>query len=67
MFEKEGLAINLGSYSTVSPGDIAVAVQELIHDPGKRDAMGNAGRLRVDGRGSERIVNLIADGCRAGK
>lgn len=67
MFEKEGLAVNLGSYSTVSSGDIAVAVQELIHDPGKRDAMGNAGRLRVDGRGSERIANLIADGCRAGE
>jgi spore coat polysaccharide biosynthesis protein SpsF len=63
MFDEEGLGVNLGLYSAVSPGSIADAVRKLLADPARRETMARAGRSRVDGKGARRIADLIAARC----
>ncbi|MBI5698790.1 UDP-2,4-diacetamido-2,4,6-trideoxy-beta-L-altropyranose hydrolase [Candidatus Saganbacteria bacterium] len=53
------IIINLGWYNKITEDDLALAVKNLIADPGKRRVMSLAGRRLVDGKGVERIISAI--------
>ncbi|WP_322522123.1 hypothetical protein SR882_04360 [Guyparkeria halophila] len=60
-----GAAVDLGSVDERSVGDRAVtAVDALVRDAGACQAMRQAGRRQVDGRGAERILEALAQSPR---
>ena len=48
--------VYLGLHSEVSDAEIESAVLGLLHEPGRREILGNAASLAVDGRGAQRIA-----------
>jgi UDP-2,4-diacetamido-2,4,6-trideoxy-beta-L-altropyranose hydrolase len=57
--EREGIGVNLGWHSGVSPERIAAAIQSLASSAELRSAMAKCARDAVDGRGAERLVRLL--------
>lgn len=55
--EEEGCASCLGWHESVSTQTIRLAVQNLLSDPLERQAMARCGRMLIDGRGPDRLVN----------
>lgn len=54
-----GVSVNLGWYDNVRAVDIVAALERLMPDPQARRAMSEAGRSLVDGRGVDRVVQVI--------
>ncbi len=59
IFNKIGVGIPLGYYEDVTDGDIRNAVELFLHNRELHEKMSKTGRALVDGRGVERIVNVI--------
>jgi spore coat polysaccharide biosynthesis predicted glycosyltransferase SpsG len=64
IFSRNGSIVNLGWFSEVSAEQIQSAVRQLLHDPARRLTMTQRGRELVDGKGAERVANLIASRIR---
>lgn len=58
-FAKKCAAINLGSGITMKEGDIIKTVNMLLDAPTMWKKMSDTGKELIDGRGLERIVNII--------
>lgn len=56
---EHGTGCNLGWHSDVSPTDIKDAVQRLLQDRERRQAMSTAGQNLVDGQGPRRVVEFL--------
>jgi UDP-2,4-diacetamido-2,4,6-trideoxy-beta-L-altropyranose hydrolase len=54
-----GAAVNLGWHTDVTASDLADALRTLILDEGSREAMILRTEALVDGRGSQRVVELL--------
>jgi spore coat polysaccharide biosynthesis predicted glycosyltransferase SpsG len=59
LFQGQAAMINLGLGREVSDEAIGKSVAELAVDATKRAAMSRAGQLLCDGRGTERVVDLL--------
>lgn len=57
--EHLGVAENLGWHSNVSPGEISAALYRLLSDSSLRSLMSERGRELVDGKGADRITNIL--------
>jgi spore coat polysaccharide biosynthesis predicted glycosyltransferase SpsG len=57
--ERSGAAINLGDSARLSTARIADCVDRLAEDGDRRRKMSQAGRKCVDGRGAQRIVEIL--------
>jgi spore coat polysaccharide biosynthesis predicted glycosyltransferase SpsG len=58
-FAKKGATINLGSGITLKEGDIIKTVNILLDAPTMWKKMGDKGKELIDGRGLERIANIV--------
>lgn len=58
-FAALGCARPLGAAADTSPAAVASAVEELCRDRARRLGMARAGRQAVDGRGAERVADII--------
>jgi UDP-2,4-diacetamido-2,4,6-trideoxy-beta-L-altropyranose hydrolase len=54
-----GTARSLGSPSDLDPDQLAEAILRLMHDQGARQQMSEKGRIVVDGKGAERILEVM--------
>jgi spore coat polysaccharide biosynthesis predicted glycosyltransferase SpsG len=63
--EQAGAVRHLGFGGHLSGADLARAFDALAADPSRRRAMSDRGRELVDGRGCERIVELVVARCAA--
>jgi UDP-2,4-diacetamido-2,4,6-trideoxy-beta-L-altropyranose hydrolase len=54
-----GAAVNMGDAAAVAPEAIARAIEKLLDDPARREAMARAGRTLADGRGAARVVSVL--------
>jgi spore coat polysaccharide biosynthesis predicted glycosyltransferase SpsG len=59
LFEEQGVMLNLGLGRDVSSEAIGAAVAELAVDAARRSAMSRDGQRLSDGRGTERVVELL--------
>lgn len=66
LFTAGGSAINLGLGTAADTSSVSRAVAELVANPGRREEMSAAGRLLVDGKGRNRIAELILGGVMSG-
>jgi spore coat polysaccharide biosynthesis predicted glycosyltransferase SpsG len=57
----EGVVEYLGRVATVTPADLAAAMDALAADPGRRRRLSERSREYVDGRGTRRILDLVHD------
>ena len=57
----EGISNNLGPHNDIPVVKITSALQSLLTDPSRREAMSRLGRMLVDGNGVARIVGLLAE------
>jgi UDP-2,4-diacetamido-2,4,6-trideoxy-beta-L-altropyranose hydrolase len=57
--EEAGCMVNLGYGQDLKPGEIASVVSELSCDQRRREAMSEAGPKVCDGKGSERVAELV--------
>lgn len=55
-----GTTLDLGCWERLAPGAVAKAAGQLMTDRAERERMIQFGRELVDGRGSERLVAIIA-------
>jgi UDP-2,4-diacetamido-2,4,6-trideoxy-beta-L-altropyranose hydrolase len=55
----QGTGCNLGWHSDISSRDIKDAVQRLLHDRERRQAMSTAGQTLVDSQGPRRVVEFL--------
>ena len=60
-FQSQGTLVNLGLGQQVSEDEIRDAVQTLASDKERRLRMSRAGRQTVDGRGLERVSEIVAE------
>jgi len=51
--------VALGRHDQISETDIVTAVKVLIDNAARREEMAARGRAAVDGRGLERVVELV--------
>lgn len=58
--DQAGAAVNTGFYDAVEPAKIAEALKRLLFKGDKRAAMSNRARKLVDGKGKERIVEILS-------
>lgn len=56
-----GIAINLGRAESLNYSEVASQAARLLSDPVRRQAMASAGMALVDGLGTERVIEAIAD------
>jgi len=59
--DAEGVVEYLGRAGSVSPADLAAAMDALAADPGRRRRLSERSREYVDGRGTRRILDLVHD------
>jgi spore coat polysaccharide biosynthesis predicted glycosyltransferase SpsG len=64
-FQQLGAVRNLRLGDAVTEADLAVEIVTLAADRAKRQAMSEAGRRAVDGRGLERVVDAVLDAARS--
>jgi RimJ/RimL family protein N-acetyltransferase len=58
---RAGCARHLGWWEQVTPGEVAVAVDELLADPAARHAMAARGPALVDREGARRVVRALCE------
>jgi spore coat polysaccharide biosynthesis predicted glycosyltransferase SpsG len=63
-YEQLGFVSALGWHADLTPDKVARAVDELAEDPGRRQAMRQAGQALVDGNGAARIADAIVAAAR---
>jgi spore coat polysaccharide biosynthesis predicted glycosyltransferase SpsG len=59
--DEQGVAVNLGGYSSVDQGMLRHIIAKLMHDPAARMSMSEKGRRLVDGRGAERVTAILRE------
>lgn len=59
IFAQGGSLLHLGLFSSISEAQIQNAVSDLLHDPQGRLRMAQRGQALVDGKGAERVANLL--------
>ncbi len=59
IFARGGSLITLGLHSRISPEEIQTAVHHLLNDAPKRLEMARCGQTIVDGRGTERVAQIL--------
>jgi spore coat polysaccharide biosynthesis predicted glycosyltransferase SpsG len=59
LFAAEGVMVDLGLGYEVSEAAIGTAVAELALDAGRREAISRGGQRLCDGRGTERVVEVL--------
>lgn len=59
--EAVGASRNLGVHDRVKPVDIAAAITDLLRNPKRRAEMGRCAAKTIDGRGAQRIADLIEE------
>ncbi len=59
VFAQGGSLIHLGLYSAISETQIQNVVRELLHDQQRRLTMAQRGQALVDGKGAERVAELL--------
>lgn len=59
ILEKEGVVLNLGWYENVSESQIVDSLEKIIKDKKLRENMSMRSKAFVDGKGRERIVELM--------
>ncbi len=59
--ERHGVAIHLGLGTTLSDQELARKAADLIEDRARRATMQQAGKELVDGKGCQRVAELILD------
>jgi spore coat polysaccharide biosynthesis predicted glycosyltransferase SpsG len=59
VFARGGSLIHLGLFSTISAAQIQSAVREMLNSPQLRLTMAQRGQALVDGKGAERVADLI--------
>jgi len=59
-FAALGCAHSLGAAASASAAAVGAAIEELCRDRARRLSMARAGRQVVDGRGAERVADIIA-------
>jgi spore coat polysaccharide biosynthesis predicted glycosyltransferase SpsG len=57
--ESSGIAQNMGWYAAVSADRLAAALDVLLYSSFRRLRMSQQGRALVDGRGAERVMNVL--------
>jgi len=62
IFARGRSLITLGLYSRVSAGEIQTTVRDLLNDAPKRLEMARCGQALVDGRGTERVAQILVSG-----
>ena len=65
VLESYGAALNLGLGDRLDPSELAASVTRLLEDPRRREAMSQAGRRLIDGRGCCRLAEAIVGALRA--
>lgn len=58
-FERYGCAVYMGRYTECSGDSLFKTVEELLFSKEKREKMGKRGKALVDGRGLERVSDII--------
>ena len=61
VLERQGAAVHLGLGTALSEQDLAQKVSDLLGDRARRTAMQRAGKDLVDGKGCQRVAELILD------
>jgi spore coat polysaccharide biosynthesis predicted glycosyltransferase SpsG len=59
LFAREGVMVDLGAGRETSEDAIGRAVSDLAADSVRREAMSRAGQRLCDGRGTERVVDIL--------
>ncbi len=59
--EEKGAALNLGLGQRIEPDFLAEQVLSLLADPGRRLELSRSGRELIDGRGTERVTEILAE------
>jgi spore coat polysaccharide biosynthesis predicted glycosyltransferase SpsG len=59
LFDAEGAMIDLGLGRDATEAAIGAAVAELALDPARRERMSRGGQRLCDGRGTERVVDVL--------
>jgi spore coat polysaccharide biosynthesis predicted glycosyltransferase SpsG len=59
-FQAQGAMLSLGKGEGLAEAEIAKAVSALAADPGRRRAMSRRGQELVDGRGTQRVAEILA-------
>jgi spore coat polysaccharide biosynthesis predicted glycosyltransferase SpsG len=62
LFAREGVMVDLGLGREVSEGAIGAAVADLAADSVRREQMSRSGQRLCDGRGTQRVVDLLLAG-----
>lgn len=64
--EQAEVVVNLGFGGSLDYSCLPLMVDALSENPGRRERMAAAGKLLVDGRGAQRVAQLIQERLRAG-
>jgi spore coat polysaccharide biosynthesis protein SpsF len=59
--ETIGASRSLGVHDRLKPEDIALAITDLLRQPGKRAEMARRGADAIDGKGAQRIADCITE------
>lgn len=60
-FAELGSCLDAGLMSDVSPSQLAAQIETLLNDPEKQQDMATLGRAAVDGKGLQRMLELLND------
>jgi UDP-2,4-diacetamido-2,4,6-trideoxy-beta-L-altropyranose hydrolase len=60
-FAKLGTCLDAGLKNGLTPDGLAIQVKILLTNPKRQQAMSSAGRALVDGKGSQRLLELLDD------
>ena len=58
-FAENNAAINLGTFDNINEDTTRNTIRKLISDYGKRELLSKNAKQLIDGRGADRIVNII--------
>ncbi len=57
--DRHGAAVSLGWYEALSPDRVRSAILDVAHDRERRQRLIDAGQRMVDGRGADRVVDVM--------
>lgn len=62
---KDGFVEHLGHFKTLTPEQIAAAIDSVVDDPERRRSMAERGQSLVDGDGAARTANILIESASA--
>jgi UDP-2,4-diacetamido-2,4,6-trideoxy-beta-L-altropyranose hydrolase len=57
--DRERLSVDLGWHDTLDPAAVALTITMIRRDQGRRAELSRLGRARVDGRGADRVLDVL--------